>query len=151
MSGFGSSPTLTAHEILRFSIDHVNMSVRHVALHHERVVISLRDRTPRRNLWELEQVGDTVHIRRFPKLRPLDFDDLFGNHPEGSITPQLLAKIVAAHRPAIVSMVRTTIACLNEGMPSALGLDEQGVKVLEGRLREIQQVASRLFPADFPR
>lgn len=151
MSEFGSFPRMSAHEILRFSINHVNMSVRHVALHHERVVISLRDKAPQRNLWELEQAGDTVRITRFPKLRPLDFDGPYGNRFEGSITPELFARIVAAHRPAIVSMVRTTVACLNEGMPSALGLDEQGVKVLEDRRREIQQVASCLFPEDFPR
>jgi hypothetical protein len=56
MSDFSSRPTLSAHEILRFSIEQASMRVRHVALYHDRVSVSLRDDAPQKNLWEIIKV-----------------------------------------------------------------------------------------------
>jgi hypothetical protein len=149
MSDFSSRPTLSAHEILRFSIEQASMRVRHVALHHDRVSVSLRDHAPQKNLWELVKVtGGAVRLTRFPKLRPLSFDGPFGNRLEGSITPELFARVVATHRPAIVAMVQDLVARLIEDRAS--GLDAEDVKAADDRLREIRQVASQLLPADFP-
>jgi hypothetical protein len=63
MSDSSSHPTLSAHEILRFSIEQPSMSVRHVGLHQDRVFITLRDNAPEKNLWELVQVtGGAVRL-----------------------------------------------------------------------------------------
>ena len=149
MSDFSSHPTLSAHEILRFSVEQASMRVRHVGLHQDRIVISLRDDARQKNLWEIMQVtGGAVRLTRYPKLRPLSFDGPFGGRFEGSITPELFARVVAAHRPAIVAMVQNLVARLIEQRASASGPDEEDAA--DHRLREIRQVASLLFPEDFP-
>lgn len=149
MLDFSSRPTLSAHEILRFSIEQASMRVRHVALHYDRVSVSLRDHAPQRNLWELVKVaGGTVRLTRFPKLRPLSFDGPFGNRFEGSITQELFGRVVATHQPAIVEMVQDLLTRLIEDRAS--GLDAEDVKAVDDRLREIRQVASGFLLADFP-
>jgi hypothetical protein len=151
MSDISSPPTLSAHEILRFSIDHASMRVRHVGLHHDTVAISLRDHAPQRNLWELVQVtAGAVRLTRFPKLRPPSFDGPFGNRFDGSITPELFGRVLATHRLAIVAMVQDLVARLIEERARASGFDEEDAKAADDRLREIQHVAARLFPEDFP-
>lgn len=150
MSDFSSRPTLSAHEILRFSIEQARMRVRHVGLHHDRVAISLRDHSPQRNLWELMQIRDTLRLTRFPKLCPPSFDGPAGSRFEGSITPELFARVLATHRPAIVARVQDLVARLNEDRASAPGLDEEVAAAVDDRLQEILQAARRLFPADFP-
>jgi hypothetical protein len=79
---------------------------------------------------------------RYPKLRPVSFDGPF------SITPELLARVVTAHQPAIVAMVQNLVAWLIEQRARASGLDEEDAA--DDRLRELRQVASRLSPEDFP-
>lgn len=150
MSDFSSRTTLSAHEILRFAIEHANMRVRHVGLNYDRVSISLRDQSPQKNLWELMQVRDTVRVARLPKLYPPSFDGPAGNRFDGGITPELFGRVVATHRSAIVARIRDLIARLNEDRATAPGLDEEVATAVDDRLREILQVASRLFPADFP-
>jgi hypothetical protein len=81
-------------------------------------------------------------------LRPPSFDGPFGNRFEGSITPELFARVVGTHRPAIVAMVQDLVARLIEDRAS--GLDAEDAKAADDRLREIRQVAGRLLPADFP-
>ena len=118
------------------------MRVRHVGLHQDRVFISLRDNAPEKNLWELVQVtGGAVRLTLFPKLRRLSFDGPFGGRLEGPITPEIFARVVATHRSAVV-------AWLIEQRAGASGPDEEDAA--DHRLREIRQVASRLFPKDFP-
>lgn len=149
MPDFSSRPTLSAHEILRFSIEQASMRVRHIGLHYDRVTISLRDHA--KNLWELVRpTGGAVRLTRFPKLRPLSFDGPFGSRFEGSVTPELFARVVATHRTAIVATVQDLVARLIDGRASASGLDEVEANAADDRLREIQQTASQLFPADFP-
>jgi hypothetical protein len=149
MSNVTAHATLSAHEILRFSLQQASMRVRHVGLHQDRIVISLRDDSPQKNLWELMEVtGGPVRLARYPKLRPLSFDGPYGNRFERSITPGLCARVVATHRPAIVAIVQNLVARLIEQRASASGLDEE--HAADHRLREIRQVASRLFPEDFP-
>ena len=150
MSDFGSRPTLSAHEILRFSVEQARMRLRHVGLHHDRISISLRDHSPQRNLWELVRVGDTVRLTRFSKLHPPSFDGPFGNRFEGSITPKLFGRVVATHWSAIVARVQDLVARMIEDRANASGLDEEDADATDDRLREIQQVARRLFPTDFP-
>jgi hypothetical protein len=147
MSDSNSHPTLSAHEILRFSVDQASMGVHHVGLHQDRIVISLRD--AEKGLWEIIQVtGGAVRLTRYPKLHPLSFDFPFGGRFEGSITPELLARVVTAHRPAIVAMVQNLVARLIEQRARASGPDEEDAA--DHRLQEIRQVASLLFPEDFP-
>ena len=88
MSDFGSHPKLSAHAILRFSIEQARMRDRHAGLHHDRGSISLRDDSTRRNLRELMQVRNTVRIARFLKLRPPSFDGRAANRFEGTIMPE---------------------------------------------------------------
>lgn len=148
MSDSSSRPTLSAHEILRFSVEHKCMRVRHVGLHYDRVFVSLRDDTRQRNLWELvNSSGGGARLTRFPKVYPVSFDGPFGGRFEGSITRELFMRVVGAHRPAIVAKIQDLVGWLTEQRASAHGLDDAAV---DDRLREIQQVASRLFPADFP-
>lgn len=149
MSDSSSHPTLSAHEILRFSLEQANMRVRHVGLHQDRIVISLRDNAPQENLWEIMEVtGGAVRLTRFPKLRPLSFDGPFGGRFEGPITPEIFARVVATHRSAIVAKAKDLVAWLIEQRAAASGPDEEDAA--DDRLREIRQVASRLFPEDFP-
>jgi len=149
MSDSNSHPTLIAHEILRFSIGQPSMRVRHVGLHQDRVFISLRDNAPEKNLWELVQVtGGAVRLTRFPKLRPLSFDFPFGGRFEGPITPEIFARVVATHRSAIVAKAKDLVAWLIEQRACASGPDEE--EAADDRLREIRQVASLLYPKDFP-
>lgn len=77
---------LTAHEILRFDVDHEKMRVRHVALHFDRAVISFRDFSPQSNLWELARRSGACRLTRFPKLYPLGFEGAFGHCFEGRVT-----------------------------------------------------------------
>ncbi len=150
MSDFSARPTLSAHEVLRFSIEHARMRVRHVGLHHDRVFVSLRDHSPQQNLWELMQIRDTVRLTRFPKLHPPSFDGPAGNRFESGITPELFGRVVATHRSAIVARIRDLIAQLNKDRAGVPGLDEEVAMAVNGRLREILLVARRLLPADFP-
>lgn len=147
MSDSSSRPTLSAHEILRFSVEHKCMRVRHVGLHYDRAFVSLRDNTRQRNLWELVQLPGSARLTRFPKVYPVSFDGPFDGRFEGSITQELFMRVVGAHRPAIVAKIQDLVSWLTEQRASAHGLDDAAV---DDRLREIQQVASRLFPADFP-
>ncbi len=148
MSESSSRPTLSAHEIMRFSIEHKRMRVRHVGLHYDRVFVSLRDDTRQRNLWELVQLPGSARLTRFPKLYPVGFDGPFGGRFEGSITQDHFMRVMGSHRPAIVAKIQDLVGWLTEQRASAYGLDDAAV---DDRLQEIQQVASRLFPADFPR
>jgi len=149
MSDIKAGATLSAHEILRFALNQANMRVRHVGLHQDRIVISLRDDSPQKNLWEIMEVtGGPVRLTRYPKLRPLSFDGPYGNRFEGSITPALFARVVATHRSAIVAKVKDLVAWLIEQRAGASGPDEEDAA--DDRLREIRQVASRLYPKDFP-
>lgn len=150
MSDFGSRPTLSAHEILRFSIEQARMRLRHVGLRHDRVSISLRDHSPQRNLWELMQVRDTVRLTRFPKLRPPSFDGPAGTRFDGGIAPELFARVLATHRSAIVARAQDLVARLNEDRASVPGLNEEVATAVDDRLQEILEVARRLFPTDFP-
>lgn len=150
MSDFGSRPMLSAHEILRFSIEQAHMRVRHVGLHHDRVSVSLRDHSPQQNLWELMQIRDTMRLARFPKLHPPSFDGPTSNRFESGITPELFGRVVATHRSAIVARIRDLIAQLNKDRAGAPDLDEEVAMAVNGRLREILLVARRLLPADFP-
>ncbi|WP_297970900.1 hypothetical protein [uncultured Amaricoccus sp.] len=150
MSDFSSRPALSAHEVLRFSIEHARMRVRHVGLHHDRVSISLRDHSPQQNLWELMQIRDTVRLTRFPKLHPPSFDGPTSNRFESCITPELFARILATHRSAIVQKIQDLVARLNEDRAGVPGLNEEVATAVDDRLREILQVARRLFPGDFP-
>ncbi len=151
MSDFSSRPTLSAHEILRFSIEQARMRVRHVGLYHDRVSVSLRDHSPQQNLWELMQIRNTVRLTRFPKLHPPSFDGSAGNRFEGSIAVELFARILATHRSAIVGRIQDLVARLNEDRAGMPDFDEEVATAVDDRLREIFQVASRLFPADFPK
>ena len=149
MADITARATLSAHEILRFSLEQANMRVRHVGLHQDRIVISLRDDSPQKNLWEIMEItGGPVRLTRYPKLRRLSFDGPYGNRFEGSITPGLFARVVITHRPAIVAIIQNLVARLIEQRASAFGLDEKDGA--DHRLREIRQVANRLFPEDFP-
>lgn len=150
MSDFSARPTLSAHEVLRFSIEHARMRVRHVGLHHDRVSVSLRDHSPQQNLWELMQIRDTVRLTRFPKLHPPSFDGPAGNRFEGSIAVELFARVLATHRSAIVGRIQDLVARLNEDRAGVPGLDEDVATAVNGRRQEILLVARRLFPADFP-
>lgn len=142
--------TLTAHEILRFSVDHAKMRVRHVALHHDRVVVSFKDSSPQSNLWELAQREGTCHLTRFPKLYPLGFEGPFGHRFEASVTDEFFSRVIAAHRPAIVSMIHDLIAVLVREAERLSGSEHESAAVKAERLREIKDVSSRLFPHDFP-
>ncbi|MER2508152.1 MAG: hypothetical protein ABTQ27_05270 [Amaricoccus sp.] len=143
--------TLTAHEILRFSIHHAKMRVRHVALHHDRVVVSFKDSFPQSNLWELAQREGTCVFTRFPKLYPTGFEGSFGHRFEASVTDEFFSRVVAAHRLAIVSMIHDHIAVLVREAERRSGSDFGSAAVDADRLREFQDMASRLFPEDFPK
>ena len=147
MPDFNSGQMLSSHEILRFAFDHSGMRLRHVGLYGEKVVISLRDDTAQSNLWEIVKVGQDVRLTRFPKLRPARIEGPFGNRSEGRITLDLFMRIVVGHRSDIVAMIRNVMARLVEERRGAASL-EQGV--IDGRLREMQGVAARLFPMEFP-
>ena len=138
---------LTAHEILRFSVDHAKMRVRHVALHHDRVVVSFKDSSPQSNLWELAQREGPCRLTRFPKLYPPGFEGPFGHRFEASVTDDFFSRVVAAHRPAIVSMIHDHIAVL---VREAERLLDGSASADAERLREFRDVASRLFPENFP-
>jgi hypothetical protein len=150
MPYLGSRLTLSAHEILRFSIEQASMRFRHVGLHRDRISISLRDHTRQRNLWELMDAKGRVRLTRFPKLHPQSFDGPAGNRFEGSITPELFARVVATHRSAIVLAIREQVAHLADERATASGPDAQSTMATDDRLQEIRQVASHLFPHDFP-
>lgn len=147
MPDFNLGQMLSSHEILRFALDHSGMRLRHVGLYAEKVVISLRDDTALSNLWEIVQIGQDVRLTRFPKLRPARIEGPFGNRSEGRITPDLFTRIVAAHRSAIVSTIRNRIALLVEERTGATSLEQE---VIDDRMREMQGVAARLFPMEFP-
>ena len=85
----------------------------------------------------MEVTGGPVRLTRYPKLRPLSFDGPYGNRFEGSITPGLCARVV-----------QNLVARLIEQRASASGLDEDDAA--DHRLRELRQVANRLFPENFP-
>jgi hypothetical protein len=141
---------LSSHEILRFSVEQANMRFRHLGLHRDRVCMALRDDSPARNLWELVHIGDTLRLTRFPKLRPPSFDGPVAHSATATITPELFARVLATHRPAIVQTIREQITFLANLQASASGLHEDEAKAAEDRKQELQQVASRLFPRDFP-
>lgn len=125
------------------------MGLHHVGLHQDRIVISLRDAAREKSLWEIIQItGGALRLTRYPKLRPLSFDFPFGGRFEGSITPELFAYVVTTLRPAIVAMVQNLVARLIEQRAHASGPVEEDAA--EHRLLEIRQVASLLFPEDFP-
>lgn len=149
MSEPSSRPTLSAHEILRFSVEHTGMRVRHVGLHYDRVFVSLRDDTRQRNLWELVLVtGDGARLTRFPKVYPVSFDGPFGGRFEGGISQDFFMRVVSAHRPAIVLKIQDLVSWLTKQRASSHGLDDAAV---DDRLQEIREVSGRLFPEDFPR
>lgn len=136
---------LTAHEILRFGVDHAKMRVRHVALHYDRVVVSFKDSSPQSNLWELARREGTCRLTRFPKWYPLGFEGPFGHRFEASVTDEFFSRVVAAHRPAIVSMIHDLTAVLVREAECPSGSEYGSAAVDADRLREFQDVASRHF------
>lgn len=138
--------TLSSHEILRFSLDQREMRVRHVSLNYHRVIVSLRDHSPQRNLWEVANIRGATRLTRFPKLYPVGFSGVFGHRFETPITQGLFDKVIDAHRPAIIATVRDRVA-LQEQEAAAANRDD--ADLLAERLREMRHVAGRLFPEDF--
>ena len=138
--------TLSSHEILRFSIDHKEMRVRHVSINYHRVIISLRDSAAERNLWEVANIRGQTRLTRFPKLHRVGFGGVFSHRFEAKITQGLFDKVVAAHRTAIVATVRDRVALLER---EAAAADHDDADLLVERRREMLHVAGRLFPEDF--
>jgi len=149
MSDVNPPMMLSSHEILRFSAEQARMHLRHLALYRDRVCIALRDDSPAQNLWELLHIGDTARLTRFSKLRPLSFDGPAAHGLASTITPDLITRVLTTHRPAIVQAIRQQIERSIDDQANATGLDEHGARAADDRMRELQQVASRLFPQDF--
>lgn len=141
--------TLSAHEVLRFSIDHKEMCVRHLALNFDRVIVSLRDRSPERNLWEVAKIRGTTRLTRFPKIRRVGFDGPFQSRFEAPVPENLFARVIVAHRPSLLAHIQDVVAFLRRTQAAAADLDD--VTAATERLRELQAVAGGLFPEDFPR
>lgn len=144
-----SSPTLSAHEILRFSRDQAGMRVQNVGLYNHRLVISLRD-CARQDLWELANLGSRLRLTRFPERYPLSFEGRLGSSSEGTITRELYARVVAAHRPAIVALIRNLIAEAMEARVRASGMGAEDARAMDDRLKELRRVLRHLVPGDVP-
>lgn len=141
--------TLSAHEVLRFSIDHKEMRVRHVSLNYHRVIVSLRDTAPERNLWEVANTRGTARLTRFPKNRRVGFDGPFECRLEAHIPENLFARVIVAHRPALLEHNQDVVVFLRTMQANAAEPDD--VAAATERLRERQAVAFGLFQGDFPR
>lgn len=139
--------TLSAHEILRFAIDHKEMRVQHLSLNSHRVIVSLRDRAPERNLWEVARIRGVFRLTRFPEIRPVGFDGPFGRRFEAPISENLFARVLVAHRPALLARIQKVVALLRKAPTDAADPDE--ATAATERLRELQAVARDLLPEDF--
>lgn len=147
MSEF-DTPTLSAHEVMRFSRDHAGMEVRSVGLHDYRIVLTLRD--ARQVLWELADTHGRVRLTRFPERHRISFEGAFGRGSEAIITRELFERVITAHRPAIVSTVRTLVVEAIEARVRASATGEEDARTMDDRLDEMRRVIRYLFPANFP-
>ncbi|MER2508983.1 MAG: hypothetical protein ABTQ27_09500 [Amaricoccus sp.] len=124
------------------------MRFQHLSLDHHRVIVSLRDRSPERNLWEVARIRGVFRLTRFPEIRPVGFDGPFGRRFEGPIPKNLFAGVVTAHRPALLARIQQVVALLRKAPTDAADPDE--VTAATERLRKLQAAACGLFPEDFP-
>ena len=130
------------------SFDHKEMRVRHVSLNYHRIIVSLKDRAPERNLWEVAKIQGTTRLTRFPKIRRIGFDGPFQSRFEAPIPENLFARVIVAHRPALLAHIQDVVAFLRKVQADAADPDD--VAAATERLRELQAVACGVFPDDFP-